>query len=124
LEDCLGHIVVGLEAAAVAVKASRAESEARDRRFREEARRRKYQAWLALCDKRRREVIEDDLKSLRLVSELRSYIALRRHHAPEPSEVLEEWLTWISEYADSVEREVLEHAGPKLEAFDENSYYY
>jgi hypothetical protein len=124
LEECLGQVLVGLEAAAVAIKGSRAESEARDRRFKEEARQRKRDAWLASGEKKRREVIHEELGSLRLINELRAYVALRRRHVADPSQVLEEWLSWVSAYADELEGQILKYAGPKLEPFNENSYYY
>lgn len=124
LEECLGHVLVGLQHAAAAVKASREESEARDRRFKEEERKRKHNNWLAHCEKRRSEVIQDDLNTLRQVQELRSYVELRRRAAPDPSPVLEEWLTWVAGHADSLEERILTHAGPKIEPFNENSYYY
>jgi hypothetical protein len=116
--------LVGLQVASAAVKASREESEARDRRFKEEVRQRKYNNWLAYCEKRRREVIQNDLDVLRQVRELRSYVELRRAAAPEPSGVLAEWLMWVGAHADSLEEEILKHAGPKIEPFDEDSYHY
>ena len=61
---------------------------------------------------------------LRQVQELRSYVELRRTAAPEPSEVLAEWLTWVAAHADNLEAGILKHGGPKIDPFDENSYYY
>jgi hypothetical protein len=127
VEDCLGKIVVAFTAAATAIKADRLAREEANRRWKEDERRRKIQAWEARQAKRRHAALTEELELWRSCREIRAYVEARRARGTpggEGSERLSSWLDWIEGYAQALEERFAAAAGPDPEPFDERAYYY
>lgn len=126
VEECVGAIVLGLIAAAHAVKADRLAREERDREWKESERRRRYADWQHRQEQRRVAALKQELDSWRLLLELQSYVQMRRSHGEPPDadkSEWESWLGWIEQYAEDMEASLTRQAGPEPEPFDETRYY-
>lgn len=108
VEDCLNSVMVGLVAAAEALKAQRLEREARQREYEAAAERRR------LAEERRQEeaarvrALDADLTHWRKASVVREYAAAMRR-AAEAAGLLADgtpmaaWLAWVEAYADRID---------------------
>lgn len=127
VEDCLGKIILGLFAAAEAIKANRLAREERERQWKEAERRRRYSAWESHQEKRRRDALHEELERWRLCQQLREYVDMRRARGAPANGDVERWTTWLdwlALYADRIENRLIGAMGPDPEPFDENAYYY
>lgn len=108
VEDCLNSVMVGLVAAAEALKAQRLEREARQREYEAAEERRR------LAEKRRQEeaarvrALDADLTAWRKASVVREYAAAMRRSA-DAAELLGDatpmaaWLGWVEAYANRLD---------------------
>lgn len=122
LEACLGDIVLGFFTLAGVVKDHNRVVAERLRAFEEGERKRKRQAWAERQEKRRLEVLDDQLARWGWIQDARSYVAMRRSALPadDPGRhEVEEWLHWIEALASKREHRLHQLLGPTEEPFDE-----
>lgn len=108
VEECLNDLMVGLVAAAEALKARRLEREAREREYRAEEERRR------LAERRRQEeagrvrALKADLNAWRICRAAREYASAMREAANTAGLLgdgapLTGWLGWVETYADRID---------------------
>lgn len=123
LEDLLSKIVTGLFEAAKALKLDREVREEQERRWQEQRRRERRVAWEKNQEKRRREVLSEDIQSWRLLNELQAFSTARRAAGPpeDNAERWSAWSSWVEDYSARLEARLLKTVGPESEPFDENA---
>lgn len=108
VEDCLNQLMVGLVAAAEALKARRLEQEARHREYLLAEERRRQQEKLRLEKAARIRALDASLSAWRKSAVVREYAAAMRK-AAEAAGLLGQgtpmsiWLAWVDEYADYID---------------------
>jgi hypothetical protein len=124
LEDCLSKIVTGLFEAAKALKLDREVREEQERRWQEQRRRERRVAWEKNQEKRRREVLSEDIQGWRLLNELQAFSTARRAAGPpvDGAERWSAWSSWVEDYSARLEARLLKSVGPESEPFDENAH--
>lgn len=106
VENCLGDFIVGLKVAAAAIKKSRLEREARDRRWEEERKKEEEQRRRAEEHKRRAELINGLIENWEEANRVRTFVgaltkAASQKELPDDKKwEIQQVLDWTIKYAD------------------------
>jgi hypothetical protein len=108
VETCLNDFIVGIVAAAEALRTQRLEREARQRAWEEDARRQQVAEDRKLLESARIRALDQDLTDWRTSRSVREYVhamrvAAERTSVGEPGSSLSRYLDWAERYADRLD---------------------